>query len=192
MYNQLPTLETLRKLFNYDSDTGKLYWKPRTPDMFDNRKNYAESSCKSWNTRYAGKEAFTAKKEAYDGYYVGAIFDILYLAHRIVWALHYEKRPDLSLDIDHINGVKTDNRINNLRLVTREINSKNASMQCNNTSGFNGVYWQKSTKKWHSQIKADGKRIHLGLFANKDDAIAARIRANIKYGFSERHGEQRK
>ena len=190
MYNQLPTLETLRKLFNYDSDTGKLYWKPRTPDMFDNRKNYAESSCKSWNTRYAGKEAFTAKKEAYDGYYVGAIFDILYLAHRIVWALHYEKRPDLSLDIDHINGVKTDNRINNLRLVTHKINQRNSSMNCNNKSGFNGVSWHKSRKKWQSIIMVDGKHIFLGRFANKKDAIAARMKANIKYGFSERHGEQ--
>ena len=106
--------------------------------------------------------------------------------------MHYEKRPDLSLDIDHINGVKTDNRINNLRLVTRSINLQNASMRCHNTSGFNGVSWHKSTKKWRAQIRVDGKSIHLGVFSNKKDAIAARIKANIKYGFSERHGEQRK
>ena len=190
MGKQIPTLKTLSKLFEYDSNTGKLYWKPRTPDMFDNRKNYAERSCKTWNTKWAGKEAFTAKDAG--GYHQGAIFGILYLTHRTIWALHHEKLPDLSLDIDHINGVKTDNRINNLRLVTREINLQNSSMRCNNTSGFNGVSWLKSNKKWHSQIKADGKRIHLGLFASKKNAIAARMKANIKYGFSERHGEQRK
>ena len=189
MQKQLPTLETLRKLFNYDSDTGKLYWKPRTADMFDNRKNRAERSCKTWNTKHAGKEAFTAK--SFDGYYIGAIFDILYRAHRIVWALHHDKRPDLKLEIDHINGNPCDNRIYNLRLVTREINSQNSSMKCNNTSGFNGVFWEKSVKKWRAQIMIDGKYIFLGRFANKDDAIAARIRANIKYGFSERHGEQK-
>ena len=190
MGHQLPTPETLRKLFNYDSDAGKLYWRTRTPDMFDNRKNRAERSCKAWNSRWAGKEAFTAKGTG--GYHHGKIFGILYLAHRIVWALRYEKHPDLKLEIDHINGVKTDNRINNLRLVTKNINSQNAFMRCHNTSGFNGVSWHKSRKKWQPQIMIDGKSIYLGYFVHKDDAIAARMRANIKYGFSERHGEQKK
>ena len=188
MRNQIPTLKTLSKLFEYDSDAGKLYWKTRTPDMFDNRKNYAERSCNAWNARYAGKEAFTAK--ASGKYHQGAIFGILYLSHRIIWAMHHDKRPDLKLDIDHINGNTCDNRIYNLRLVTRKINSQNSSMNCNNTSGFNGVFWDKSTKNWKSQIMIDGKNIFLGRFANKKDAIAARMRANIKYGFSERHGEQ--
>ena len=188
MRKQIPNLKTLSKLLEYDSDAGKLYWKTRTPDMFDNRKNRAKMSCKSWNTRYAGKEAFTYKNTY--GHNIGAIFDILYRAHRIVWALHHDKRPDLKLEIDHINGKPCDNRIDNLRLVTREINSQNSSMKCNNTSGFNGVFWEKSVKKWRAQIMIDGKSIHLGVFANKKDAIAARMRANIKYGFSERHGEQ--
>ena len=189
MRNQIPTLKTLSKLFEYDSDAGKLYWKTRTPDMFDNRKNYAERSCKSWNTKWAGKEAFTTKDS--NGYHFGNIFGIPYRAHRILWALNHGKRPDLKLEIDHINGNPCDNRIYNLRLVTREINSQNSSMKCNNTSGFNGVFWEKSVKKWRAQIMIDGKSIHLGVFANKKDAIAARIKANIKYGFSERHGEQK-
>ena len=158
--------------------------------MFDNSKNYAERSCKGWNTKWAGKEAFTAKDSG--GYYQGAIFAIHYPTHRVMWAMHHEKSPDSSLDIDHINRVKTDNRASNLRLVTRLINTQNASMQCNNKSGFNGVCWNKATKKWHPQIRFNGKRIHLGLFANKDDAIAARIKANIKYGYSEQHGKQLK
>lgn len=190
MINQLPNLEILHKLLNYDSDTGKLHWKTRTPDLFDDSKNYAERSSKAWNARYAGKEAFTSK--CADGYLRGAIFDIRYYTHRIIWAIYYGKRPDIKLQVDHINGIKTDNRVTNLRLVTEEINSQNASMYYTNTSGFNGVYWHKSSKKWQPRITVGGKTIHLGSFVNKEDAIAARMQANVKYGFSERHGEQLK
>ena len=91
-------------------------------------------------------------------------------------------------EIDHINGDKIDNRISNLRDVTKLENAKNASISANNTSGFNGVYWVKTKGVWVAKIWTQGKLKHLGYFDKIQDAVAARKLANKKYGFSDRNG----
>ena len=88
------------------------------------------------------------------------------------------------MEIDHINGEKYDNRISNLRLATISENRRNKSMQCNNTSGFPGVYWNKAANKWNAYLSVANKDIHLGSFTDKADAIAARIAGEDLY-----HGE---
>ena len=91
-------------------------------------------------------------------------------------------------DIDHLDGNGMNNKWNNLKQKTRSYNMKNARMSSTNTSGFNGVHWNKQCKKWEVQIKHNNKKICGGLFIDKNDAIAKRIKMNTEYNFSKRHG----
>lgn len=99
--------------------------------------------------------------------------------HRLVMGL-YEK-GDKKIQVDHINRNPSDNRKNNLRLVTNQENSFNHGLCSNNTSGITGVYWSKGSKKWAAQIVYNGKVISLGTYENKQDAIIARKKAEEKY-----------
>ena len=89
---------------------------------------------------------------------------------------------------DHINHNKLDNRWANLRQVSQKENQKNRSINANNTSGFNGVCWHKLSGKWIAHISINGKAKHLGYFTELSEAIVARQKANIKYGFHFNHG----
>jgi len=90
--------------------------------------------------------------------------------------------------IDHINGIKDDNRINNLRDVTRSQNHQNRKLAKHNTSGVIGVYWRSDTNKWAAQINSNNKRLVLGCYTNKQDAINARRLAEKNLGFHSNHG----
>ena len=117
----------------------------------------------------------------------------MFYAHRLAWAYIHGEAPAV---IDHINGDATDNRIANLRPATLSVNNRNASMSKANTSGFNGVVYAKSKRRWKAQVAQglNGKRttIHLGYFKTKDEAAEARISWDRANGFSERHGEAQK
>lgn len=93
------------------------------------------------------------------------------LVHRIAWLLHYGQWPEG--DIDHINGVKTDNRIENLRVGTRASGNHNKGVNRLNSSGFRGVSWDSDRRKWAAQIKIDGKNKRLGRFKDVEDASRA-------------------
>ena len=80
---------------------------------------------------------------------------------------------DTKIQIDHINGVRNDNRIDNLRLVNNQQNGFNTKAL--------GYYWHKPAKKWVAQIKLDGRDIYLGLFVNPEDARQAYLDAKSKY-----------
>lgn len=84
-------------------------------------------------------------------------------------------------EIDHISHNKNDNRKENLRIVTSQENMMNKNLYSNNTSGVAGVSFDKSCEKWFAQITLNGKHIFLGYFSNKEDAIKARLEAEIKY-----------
>lgn len=84
-------------------------------------------------------------------------------------------------DIDHINRCKYDNRRQNLRYLTRQLNNANSYLHKNNTSGHRGVTWDKSRNKWTVGIKINYKRINLGRYDNLEDAIKARREGEIKY-----------
>ena len=85
------------------------------------------------------------------------------------------------LVVDHINRNTLDNRKENLRLATMQQNAMNRSVQPNNTSGIPGVSWRKDRNKWRAFITINGKQKSLGLYENKEDAIAARKIAEEKY-----------
>lgn len=91
--------------------------------------------------------------------------------------MHYGDIPD-GMEIDHINRIKDDNRIENLRVVTKRQNCCNLST---NTSGIPGVIWCKQQKKWRARIWVNGKNKHLGLFENIEDAKVARKKAEQTY-----------
>ena len=178
----LPTLEELHKLLICDAEHGELWWRARTPDMFKAGKQSQEQSCKSWNSRYAGKKAFTAN---FKGYKVGSLNKRAYRAHRVIWFMVHGEWPD---EVDHENGLRHDNRLENLRNVTGAQNHRNQKTRTNNTSGHNGVYWAKQNEKWRVEIQAKGRRKHIGLFARLEDAISARKAADREHDFHENHG----
>lgn len=104
--------------------------------------------------------------------------------------MHYGKIPE-GMEIDHINHITDDNRIENLRLVTRKDNCKNVSMSKSNKSGVVGVSWCKRTCKWFASIRVDRKEKFLGRYDKIDDAAAARKAAELKYNFHKNHGSKK-
>lgn len=181
----LPSVEYLHKRLSYDPDTGKLFWK-----------HNGKSS--QWNGRWAGKEAFTCILK--NGYAMGRIDGDAFYAHRIIMAMENGFWPPEQ--VDHINGKRSDNRVQNLRLATQRQNSRNSAKPSHNTSGFLGVSWDKRSKKWeaHIGIYADeyvskagtvkrSKKVSLGMFSDINEAAAARKKAENDLGFSCRHGD---
>lgn len=189
----LPEPELLRKLIDYDPETGFLFWKPRTPDMFrDTGGRYGpETACKIWNTKNAGKRAFNRPHGK--RHYSGSLLGELHLAHRVAWAVHYGER--IFGFIDHINGNGRDNQICNLRLANAAINTQNAMQRKDCASGVTGVNWHINkrwgTPCWVARIQVGNRRIFLGSFTNLEDALAARRRAEKKYGFGPAHGKRK-
>ena len=84
-------------------------------------------------------------------------------------------------DIDHISGDKMDNRKSNLRVCTHQQNMFNQKMRCTNSSGYYGVSFHKGARKWCAYIHIGGKKLHLGLFEDKQGAAEARDRAAELY-----------
>lgn len=83
--------------------------------------------------------------------------------------------------IDHIDGDGLNNQRNNLRIVTHAENIQNSGKRENNKSGYKGVYWLKSHKKWNAQIGVNNKKIHLGLYTTAEEAYKAYCEACVKY-----------
>ena len=113
-----------------------------------------------------------------DGYIIIRINGKNYLAHRFAWFYMTGQWP--LNQIDHINQIKNDNRISNLRDLTHQENSFNRGEQKNNTSGFKGVS-EIPSGKWKAQIQVNGKKIYLGLFNTREAASMAYQKAKEKY-----------
>jgi hypothetical protein len=108
--------------------------------------------------------------------------------HKIIWMMHNGKIPT-GMQIDHINGIRNDNRLENLRLVTNKENHRNKKKPKTNTSGHIGVSWKSERNKWAASIFLGGKSGNfLGYFDNIEDAIARRKQAELEYGFHPNHG----
>lgn len=175
--NLIITPELLRQLLFYEPETGKLFWRKRPVELFNTPRD-----CKIWNSNFGNKLALNCPDSS--GYLYGKISKKMVSAHRAAWAIHYGEMP--KGEIDHINHIVYDNKIINLRDISGAQNKRNASKRNDNISGFTGVY--RLNNKWAAGIRVDGKRIYLGSFSDKNDAINCRISANAKYGFHPNHG----
>jgi len=162
--------ELLRRL-DYDPETGVFVWHHRAECV------------RAWNKRTAGTVAGSIQNGHAGVRYLKIGLDgVIYHAHRLAWFHFYGEQPDTDLQIDHINGDGLDNRIVNLRLVEQSTNRHNKRvLPRNNRSGKRGVFWHNQTQLWRADITVRGKRLYLGGFANKQDAIKARDAAEQKY-----------
>lgn len=177
----LPSPELVRELLSYDRDTGRLYWRPRPVSMFSDGGHSAAHTCAKWNSRWAGKEAFTADSH---GYRTGAIAGRNIRAHRVIWAIVHGRWPDR---LDHVDGDRGHNRLENLREVSQSDNLRNACRRSDNSSGITGVYWSKEREKWAAFIKAE-RVISLGRYETFAEAVAARRAAEKVLRYHPNHG----
>lgn len=174
--------QLVKSLVAYDPTTGRFVWEQRPVALFP-----TAGACRSWNSRYAGRAAFTTLTA--NGYLVGAIFDRKYRAHRVAWVCAYGAWPDEH--IDHINHDRTDNRLANLRAVSQQENNRNVSKGLSNTSGVVGVSLHKASGLWHARIYDSRRCISLGYYSDLSNAAAARAAAEERYGFHKNHGKDR-
>ena len=158
------TQKELKELLHYDPETGVFMWVVLRQGVR--------------NGGVAGSMSY--------GYIRIKVKGRSYQAHRLAWLSIHGKWP--KEQIDHINHIRDDNRIENLREATNQENQRNASMKKNNKSGITGVYWYKRDNKWLAYIMTGGKLINLGYFTDKFEAICARKSAEKKYGYHENHG----
>lgn len=158
------TQERLKEVLHYDKDSGVFTWinKPKKAHRIK-----------------IGDIAGCLKE---DGYIRLAIDGSRYYAHRLAWLYEYGYIP---YQIDHINQVRSDNRIVNLRESNDSLNMKNKTQYDNNTSGVTGVYWRKDRNRWIAKIRVDGEQIFLGMFTKYSDAVDARKNAEVLYNFYE-------
>lgn len=165
--------------FEYNPETGDLRWKPRPQNHYPTMSGWRKAT-----TRFSGKIAGSLDRK---GYYRVNLDGTIYRAHRLIWLIVYGVYP--LGEVDHINGNPRDNRIENLRVVTQWVNSKNKKMPSHNTSGRIGVAWREDLGKWSAKIGiGKSKSKSLGFFDTKAEAIAARIGAEKVLCYHVNHG----
>lgn len=145
------TQDRLRELFEYDAETGVVIRKITVGKR--------------------GKAGSVVGCLTQKGYLSLRIDGRFFLLHRVIFMYVHGRMP--AEQIDHINGVKTDNRIANLREATEPENSQNVKAHRDNSSGLLGVSWRKSRGKWRASIGIDGSHKHLGYFDSKHEAHEA-------------------
>lgn len=165
-------------LINYNHITGEFSRKPRSVNDFNSERTY-----KMWVKRFANESPCRLNDKGYLRIFFNGKD---YFAHRVAWFLYYGVWP--VNQIDHINQIKTDNRIDNLREVSNEENCKNQTLRKTNKSGRIGVYFDNQHKKWRASIRFNNKTVHLGLSKNIEEIINLRKDAEIKYGYHKNHG----
>ena len=172
------TLDEIFERFDYDASTGVLLWKWSELRFFHNAR-----AQKIWNTKHAGNVAGTQRR---DGRLVISIRGKKLFAHRIAYAIAHGHWP--SQETDHINGNNSDNRISNLRDVSKSQNMRNQTRRVDNTSGVTGVRVQQGN--WMAYIQSKGRVSHLGSFGCKTAAQIARKSAEKALGYHENHGRE--
>lgn len=155
----------LHELFEYRD--GKLYWKVSRPHT----------------TIKPGDKAGGFGK---NGYLMTSINCKSFYNHRIIYMMHYGNLPKF---IDHIDGNKANNKIENLREATSSQNNRNMPKKITNTSGIKGVSWDTSSGKWRVRLRINGIDRRIGCFEDIKEAEKAIIQArNLYHGEFANHG----
>ncbi len=161
------TAEYLRSVMRYDPETGHFYWLIRA----------------ARRVRIGDRVGCLHPT----GYWTICIRDRRYKAHRLVWLYVHGQWP--GEEIDHKNGIPSDNRLCNLREASHGQNRANAKRQKNNTSGFKGVSFSRVMGKWQASLRKDRRLIPLGYFDTPEEAHGAYCRgAEISFGEFARAG----
>jgi HNH endonuclease len=172
-----PPIEILAQAFRVD-ECSVLIWRDRPRSHF--KSAWAH---RRFEQKHAGKPVGTWTTNGY--LYVGYRGSKL-RAHRVVWALAHGRWP--VEDIDHINGDRSDNRLENLREVTRQQNLQNTARRKDNTTGITGV--RRMRGRWQARIFLDGQYTCLGTFDDLSEAAAVRKAAEMSHGYHPNHGRQ--
>lgn len=163
MAKPLPSSKELWCLFDY-LPSGDLVWKPRGSQSFD--------------TKHAGN--VVSPNLTPKGYRKVNVCGRYVMAHRVIWKMHHDTDPEV---VDHVNGVRDDNRICNLRGATRDENARNNRRNLSGT-GYKGVIRATKTDRWEARIKVSGRQSHIGTFDTAEDAARAYDAAAVRL-----HGE---
>ncbi len=147
----------LKELLEYSPKTGIFIWKKRVANCI--------------------KVGDKAGHNDIHGYRVIEIKGKAYKAHRLAWLYVYGYFP--GYDMDHINKNPSDNRLKNLRVVSRSCNKINTNNRRDNSSGVKGIHWSKANSKWRVEIFDR----YIGLYENFDDAVAARLTEEQRCGW---------
>jgi len=184
-----PTQARALEYFNYDHETGALLFRERSQAEFTPAR-YAS------HLKMIGKPAGSVTV----GGYIHVVMDGKYYAgHRIAWLIvngEWVEYP--AFEIDHINGDRADNRLSNLRKVTKSQNQRNAGQRINNTSGVHGVNWKpkyNSTPgdgRWVARIWNGPRHVYLGSFESLHEASIARKAAERVLGYTGTDREARR
>lgn len=153
--HSLITAERLREIVIYDPETGVFTWR------------IARGKCA------AGARVGCPRKAG--EYWVARLDYRMYYLHRLAWLYVTGQWP--ADDVDHRDLNKSNNRWKNLRPATQKQNNENMKLAKNNASGYRGVAQMPASSKWRARIRHFGRDIHLGYFATKESAFAARLQA---------------
>ena len=154
------TRERLKELMYYDPETGVFTWK-------------CSPSKKIRIGAVAGCVLPT-------GYMVIGIDREVFLSHRLAWLYVHSEFPSETLQIDHRDGVRSNNKLGNLRCVTPKVNKQNQrNARVDSSSGIIGI--RPCGSRWEARIVICGKRHYLGLFDTQEEAHSAYLNAKRKY-----------
>lgn len=170
------TAEVAREFLHYNPETGVLTWRPRADELFA-----TNTAPGPWNARFAGAPAGSKSRYGYIRVHLGGHE---YMAHRLAWLIMTGEWPQG--DMDHIDHDRSNNRWENLRVVSRAENQQNMSRHRANSSGATGVYRNsRRGKKW---IVTIGGGEYIGRFDDFNEAVAARLAAQEARGYHPNHG----
>lgn len=154
-----PTAEEIKRLLDYNAQTGALTWRTR--------------GYPAWDARYAG----TVAGATTGGYRQVSVQNKRYPVAHVVWVWMTGAWP--KAQIDHVDRDPLNNRFANLREASSALNCANQGVRANNKLGLKGVHYDPTRKKYKAQIQFDRRKKHLGWFTTKEAAAKAYRRAAI-------------
>lgn len=166
------TQELLKKHLCYDPETGEFV----RIGYFDSWGNYVQKTSELRNL-------------SNEGYLIISIQGKRHKAHRLVFLYVENNNLSNDVEVDHIDGNRSNNKYSNLRVVVKAENMKNKGLYSNSSTGVIGV--SNFNGRFRARINLNGKRISLGLFDTIEEASKVRKEYEIEYGYSDNHGESR-